>query len=369
MKLFVIILCLISFLVACSSHEPLPTEFTLPQPQTVQPLTPDSMLANFSAESEPSDAVYRLGAGDVISVQVWDHPELSSAHIVGPDGQITLPITGSFKVAGFSREQAAQAVTQQLMPYYVDLNTTVKIDDYASNRVLVLGRVSKPGEVRFGMSAPTLLEAIAMAGGFQPARNLTTSESLPLTRCAVFRGRNQVVWIELEPLLMGKNLSMNLRLRRNDIVYIPDINEHLVYVLGEVSKPGAYPLTLNMSFLEALARAGGPTERAAEGRINLIRPSAELNVKIDLDQVLTPDQHQNVALQDGDIIYVPAGLAAKINYALQFLTPVSQLLSIYSDIESVRADRERRLLSEEADRLDAERKSLEQQLDELVGYE
>ncbi len=368
MKPFVIV-CLISFLVACSSHEPLPTEFTLPQTPEPQPLTPDFMLANFSEDTEPSDSLYHLGAGDTISVQVWDHPELSGSHTVGPDGLITLPITGSFKVAGFSREQAALAVTQQLKPYYVDLNTTVKVDEYASNRVLVLGRVSKPGEIRFGMSAPTLLEAIAMAGGFQPARNLSTSESLPLTRCAVFRGRDQVVWIELEPLLMGKNLSMNLRLRRNDIVYVPDVNEHIVYVLGEVSKPGAYPLTLNMSFLEALARAGGPTERAAEGRIQLIRPSAELNVKIDLDQVLAPDQGKNVALQDGDIIYVPAGIAAKINYALQFLTPVSQILSIYSDVESIRADRERRLLSEEADRLDAERQSLEDQLEDLAGYE
>ncbi|OUD15415.1 SLBB domain-containing protein [Thioflexithrix psekupsensis] len=361
---------------ACSSVSTLPEGLKLPQAQSPQPLTPMAELAAFTQDDEESDQLYRLGAGDRVAVQVWDHPELSGEHVIGPDGRVTLPISGEFTLAGLTREQAAIAINQQFLTYYVDLTTTVKIEDYASNRILVLGRVARPGEVRFGMGAPTLLEALAMAGGFDPGRSVSVAESLPLTRCAVFRGRDQVIWIELAPLLMGRDLSLNLRLRRNDVVYVPDVEERLVYVLGEVAKPGAYPLTLEMSFLDALSRAGGTTRSAAEGRIQLIRPSESLNVQVNLAELLSPNKELNVALQTGDIIYVPPGLATKINYALQFLTPVSQILSIYSDIESIRADRERRLLSQEADRikeesdkLKEEQLKLEEQIREQAGFE
>jgi polysaccharide biosynthesis/export protein len=354
---------------ACTSAPNLPTGLKLPQAQPPQPLTPTAELASFMQDDGEEERLYRLGAGDRVAVQVWDRPELSGEHVIGPDGRVTLPISGEFTLAGLTREQAAEAINQQFLTYYVDLTTTLKIEDYASNRVLVLGRVARPGEVRFGMGAPTLLEALAMAGGFDPGRNVSLAESLPLTRCAVFRGRDQVIWIELAPLLMGRDLSLNLRLRRNDVVYVPDVEERLVYVLGEVAKPGAYPLTLEMSFLDALSRAGGTIRSAAEGKIQLIRPSESLNVQVNLAELLSPNKELNVALQTGDIIYVPPGLATKINYALQFLTPVSQILSIYSDIESVRADRERRLLSQEADRVKADREKLEQQLEEQAGFE
>lgn len=380
MKLLLFICTLISLLLtACSSSttDSLPASFSLPEPKPETPLTPAFALANFVADSEPSGQPYRLGAGDRISVLVWDQPNLSSEHTIGPDGKITLPLTGTLNLAELTREEAAQTIMAHFSPYYrTALNTTVKVEEYASNRILILGQVKNPGEIRFGMGAPTLLEALAMAGGFVSNKDLAATQSLPLTRCAVFRGRHQVVWIELAPLLAGRDLSMNLPLRRNDIVYVQDVDEQLIYVLGEVNRPGAYPLSLGMSFLEALSRAGGPTERAAEGRIQLIRPSAKMNIKIDLNDIFDPEKPINAALQAEDIIYVPAGLAAKINYALQFLTPISQILSIYSDIESIRADRERRLLMDEAERLDDERKALEdqrdrleEQLEEQAGFE
>lgn len=358
-----------NLLVSCSTNISLPEQFTLPQPREETVLTPPDPLANFATANQDDSPNYLLGTGDDINVDVWGYPELSGTHIVGPDGNITLPLVGNFTVAHLSRQQAADHITTAFKKYYVELKTTVRINNYASNRVLVLGRVKKPGEVRFGMTAPSVLEAISLAGGFVEPIGLENGQSLPFTRCAIFRGRDQVVWIELEPLLKGKDLSLNLNLQRNDILYVPDVEERLIYVLGEVKSPGALRLTPNMSFIEALAKAGGPTIDAAPNRINIIRPSEGINQELALDALITPNQQLNIALQENDIIYVPTNTIAKINYAIKFLTPFSTLLGIYADIESIRADKQRRVLDQQQERIDVERAALENEKAANEGFE
>lgn len=353
---------------ACTTP-PLDPTLTLPESRTELNISHPNLLTRFEAMGTQENETYYLGAGDEIHVEIWGYPELSGQHIIGPDGKITLPLLGPIKIAEVSREQAAATITQLFAPYYADLTTTVRVDRYASNRILVLGRVAKPGEVHFGMTRPTLLEAIALAGGFAEAEGLTGAESLPFSRCAVFRNRDQLVWIELAPLLTGEDLSLNLRLKRNDIVYIPELEERLVYVLGEVHRPGAFRLKPRMSFFELLAKAGGPTIDAAPGRINLIRPHENLNQSIALAKLFSPDQKMNVALKEGDIIYVPTNTIAKINYAFRFLTPFSTLLDIYADIESIRADQESRSLDEQERRLQAEQEKLDAEKSRNIGLE
>ncbi len=348
------------FLTGCAPV-PIPESFSqhfkIPKLQTRTPTSSLESLAAFESQII-DDGNYYLGAGDEITVEIWGYPELSGKHIIGPDGKITIPLVGTLKVADFSRETAATLITEALSSFYIDLATTVRVDRYASNRILVLGKVSKPGVVQFGMTSPSLLEAISLAGGFETIGGLTAAQSLPYTRCAVFRERDKIIWVDLEPLLTGKDLSLNLKLQRNDIVYVPDIEERLIYVLGEVNKPGAFRLTPNMSFIEAIARAGGPTIDAAPGRINMIRPEQNINQSLSLDELIQPDNRLNVALQDGDIIYVPTNVIAKINYMVRFLNPFSTMLGIYADIESIRTDKNRLSLDEQEKRLDAEEDKL-----------
>ncbi len=344
----------------CAEPLPIPKNFMQPAPREEIPITPRGTLKGFQTAVVNNEENYRLGAGDEITVEVWGYPELSGKHLLGPDGRITLPLVGPVRLKDLSRERAAEAITTKLSPFYMDLAVAVRVERYSSNRVLVLGRVAKPGEIYFGMTHPTLLEAISKAGGFDDASGLQgEAQSLPFTHCAVFRGRDKIVWIELEPLLTGKDLSLNLTLQRNDIVYVPDIEEKLVYVLGQVKNPGAFRLTPKMSFIELLARAGGPTIDAAPGRINMIRPTQGINQPIALNDLVAPNQDMNVALQEGDIIYVPTNTIAKINYAIQFLTPFSTMLGVYADIESIRADTQRRKLDQEKEALEAEKSALE----------
>ncbi|MGB5733231.1 MAG: polysaccharide biosynthesis/export family protein, partial [Thiohalocapsa sp.] len=178
-----------------------------------------SALAAFNSPPAPT---YQIGPGDKLMISVWERPELSGEFVVGPDGYIGLPVAGPIKLAGFGREETHQLVTSAFSRFYEAPIVTVDVTDYVSNRILILGRVTNPGALQF-TNPPTLLEAITLAGGL-PVGGLG-SEKATLTRCAVFRGRDRVVWLNLKDLLAGRNLSLNLQLRSGDLVYIPDADD------------------------------------------------------------------------------------------------------------------------------------------------
>jgi polysaccharide export outer membrane protein len=269
----------------------------------------------------PLPSAYLLGPGDDISVTVWGHPELSGKHVVGPDGAIQLSIAGSIQVGDLTADEAGDKLTHALSEDYVKPVTTVSIDSYNSNQVVVLGRVPNPGAIHFS-DQPTLLEALARAGSFGASSGGAKQEHL--TRCAIFRGRNRVIWVDLQPLLKGRDPYLNMRLRPNDVVYVPDSADQLVYVMGQVTKPGAYEFTPDMSLLDALAQAGGPNDNGQPDRIVLARPSQHLRQVINLHTLIKGNGEYNFALKQGDIIYVPKNGIASVGYVLQQLNPITQ---------------------------------------------
>lgn len=281
--------------------------------------TDDDILKLFEASAE---APYTLGEGDVLAIDFWDRPQLSHQHIIGPDGNISLPAFGPLKIAGLTREAATQLINDSLSSYFLNPSASLRIEQYVSNRVFILGRVSNPGALQFD-TMPTLLEAVTRAGSL-PIGGIGADKAT-LTRCAVFRGKERVVWIDLKSLLNG-NLNLNLNLQRNDVVYIPDSNDQLVYVLGEVKNPGAYNLTPEMSFLDAVSLAGGPTREAATSRIQVIRTGQNLRKNINFQKMLKGKNKDNVLLEENDIVYVPPSGLSTFSYALRQINPFTSLL-------------------------------------------
>jgi polysaccharide biosynthesis/export protein len=276
-------------------------------------------LAELEATADP---VFRLGAGDVLSLQVWGRPELSGRHTVGPDGVISVPVAGPTQVALLSREEAAARVRQGLERYYTDPSVLFSVEQYMSNRITVLGRVQNPGLLAFD-HPPTLLEVLAKAGSLPVIDKQAT-----LTRCAIFRGRDKVIWVDLKRLLNGGQVHLNLRMRPGDLVYIPDSADTMVYVLGAVHRPGAYRLTPDMSVMDALATAGGPNEDAQPREIGVYRPASQAVRHIALQNLMDARQRVNFALEEGDVIFVPKSGIAEFGYVSRQLAAGLSLLTV-----------------------------------------
>jgi polysaccharide biosynthesis/export protein len=235
--------------------------------------------------------------------------------VVGPDGRITMPLVGPVRLADITREEAARDVRNMLTSYYMRPSVVLRVDQYTTNRVTVLGRVQNPGTIQFE-EQPTLLEALARAGSLP-----VIDKEATLTRAAVFRGREQVAWVDLRQLLNRVNPAYNIRLRPGDLIYIPDSSDTMVYVMGEVHRPGAYRLTPDMALLDALAQAGGPTEDGDPESIALYRPEKRAIQGTPLQALVTGEQLLNFSLQEGDVIYVDKRGIAKTGYVLRQLLP------------------------------------------------
>ncbi len=283
--------------------------------------SPEKQLQNF----EPAvDEEYALGAGDEISLDFPGRPELSRKYIVGPDGRITLPIAGPIMIANLTREAAAKAIVQALSNDYTNLTVTVNIDKYGSNRVTVLGNVTHPGVFYFD-STPTLLDAVSR-GGLQSTP--FNKDGLP-DRCMIYRGNDQVLEVDLRALLRSGSAMADIRLRRNDIVFIPSQADQFVTVLGEVRNPGAIPLTPESTLPSVLAQAGGLGEGAGGSpNVTIIEKSAATTRVIPWKQLMTPTGIAEVRLQPGDVIVIPKSGMYKVTYFMQRISPMTSLLSL-----------------------------------------
>jgi polysaccharide biosynthesis/export protein len=281
---------------------------------------PMASKADLALLEDAGDLAYRIGAGDVLRVDVFGRPEVSGRHVVGPDGRITMPLVGPMALGDLTREEGVQLLDRALRAFYSQPVATLGIEEYTSNQVTVLGRVERAGAQRF-THQPTLVEVLANAGAMPILDKQAT-----LTRGAIMRGRDKLIWVDLKALLNG-DLAYNIRMRKGDIVFIPDSSETAVYVLGAVVKPGSYRLTPRMTVLDALAQSGGVTENAQPERIGIYRAGSKSVEVIEFAVLIDPSRSINYALEDGDVIYVPNSVAADFGYLLRQIAPAVSVLT------------------------------------------
>jgi polysaccharide export outer membrane protein len=274
---------------------------------------------------EPTgDEEYRLGKGDEITVDFSGRPDLTAKLVVGPDGRITLPLAGDLVLAGKTRTEAAKAIETALTDYYANLTVQVTVTKYTANKVLVLGAVEHPGVISFD-GVPTLLEALARSGletGTASGTSATRAAQIP-ERCAIYRGQDEVVWVDLKKLIDAGNSLADLRLRRDDVIYVPNGSERFVSVLGQVQHPGAVPLTGTSTLASVLASAGGFTDAAGnKPHIQIVDPATGTSRVLSFNDLLNPDKALEVTPKPGEIIFVPQSGFFRATYAVERLSPM-----------------------------------------------
>lgn len=269
----------------------------------------------------------RIHPGDQLNVQVYGDATLTQTVVVLTDGTVDYPLIGRVAVAGKTPDQAAAAFAQRLREYVKHPTVNVLIAQLGQPDVLVLGNVKTPGKYQLRSDAK-LSDAIAAAGGL-----VNTNGAFPDARISDASGN--VTTVSLEQLLQQGNTAVDASLGEGSVVYVPGRTQFTVDVAGAVDHPGDVQVSEGDHLSVAIAKAGDSQNAQSDlNHVHLIRTAPDgqqTSTEINLYDALNKgDEKVDLALQKGDVIYVPqaskhsdvfGGLGSGLLYFLTRLVP------------------------------------------------
>jgi polysaccharide export outer membrane protein len=255
-----------------------------------------------------------IGPGDDLKVVVFDTPEMNQEVRVTDAGEIPLLFIGNVKVATLTPGQAARAIEDTLKSKQLMIHpqVSVAVEQYATQQVSVMGEVQKPGV--YNITAPLpVIKVLSDAGGLTTVadRNITIQRHDDPQRTVKYFFSNN----------SADALQTSVMVYPGDIVMVPKAG--IVYVLGDVSRPGGYTISDNnsqMTVLEAIATAGGTNNTAIVSKTRLVRTTtngiSEIPIPLgDMQKGKQPDMR----LQASDVLYIP------FSYMKHFVVNGSQI--------------------------------------------
>jgi polysaccharide export outer membrane protein len=327
---------------------------TVPDNVKIRPITAELIIEQFAAAKPPRQNLaqdsftkpgaaakpanvatpvdYKVGPGDVLTIIVWDHPELttpagqyrdaaSAGTVVAEDGTIYYPYVGTLQVAGKTTRQIRELLGSRLSKYIEKVQLDVRMAAFRSKRVYVVGEVSKPGLQDVTDIPMTVLEAVNRAGGF----------TVEADHSRVLLTRKGVTYrVDIQSMYEDGATEQNALLEAGDILNVSDRSFNKIFVLGEVQKPGSLVMTKKRSTLaEALSDAGYiAQDRSNPKWIYVMRGESETPELFHLDGS-SPDAMllaDRFPLRPRDIVYVDAADVVRWNRVVSNILPTAQTL-------------------------------------------
>ena len=258
------------------------------------------LLSLLAASSPAQKESLLIGPGDLLHLEVYDTPEMEQHSRVTDNGNIPFNFLGNVNVSGLTPEQAAKQIEQRLQAAGIMLHpqVSVEVESYATANASVMGEVQKPGT--YEIDTPhRVVDVLALAGGMTPIadRHITIQRFGPGKQKVDYYYSNEG----------DAALSDDPMVYPGDSVVVSKVA--VVYVLGDVYKPGGYPINTNnskMTALQAIALAGYANHTAAVGKSRLVRETPngvqEINLPVGaMQKGKLPD----VTLLPDDVVYVP----------------------------------------------------------------
>ncbi len=291
-------------------------------------------LGTLTAAAPARAEEYTIGPEDVLQVSVWMHPELERTVTVDADSSITFPPVGGLKAGGQTTSQLATRLADRLSSYLRQTATvTVTVRQYLSQSVFVSGGVATPA--RYGFERlPGLIDVISRAGGAIAGADLS---QVQIIRREGDLRRPQTVDVA-RALRQGSDAGLPA-LRPGDVVVVPveaargaATGSDVVGVLGEVTRPGLYPVGSGQSLWMVLAAAGGVTPVGKLADVRVVRPKdAGTSVfSVNLKQQLANGARESFVVSPGDVVFV-AGRGGLANTWIA----LTQFLSISRDLANI----------------------------------
>jgi len=291
-------------------------------------------------------AQYRIGAGDILNIVVWDHPELSlqpagsittdavsgspvsNGYNVSHDGLIQFPYVGNFKVGGLTEYEVRDGLVKRLSRYLNEPKLTVRVQSYRNGRVYVDGSVRTPGLQAVNDIPMTLPEAINRAGGF----------ATDADRSAVAVSRNGKTILVNMPQLVRLGVNPNeIMLAAGDMVRVFSQDDAKVYVLGEVTRPAAQVLRNGrMTLNQALGEAGGVSTTSADPRqIYVVRAKSGNGPDIfhlDASSPVAYALAEGFELRPRDVVYVDPAPLVRWSRVINLILPSAQVVGVGNEL-------------------------------------
>jgi polysaccharide export outer membrane protein len=246
-------------------------------------------VAAASGQAPAVGASYIVGPQDVLVITSYDQPDLTGKFTVETDGSFTYPLIGRVRIGGLTLRAVEELLEKQLVAggFFTEPQITVSVEEYKSQKIHIVGEVRTPGT--YPVSGDMrLVEVLALAGSTTP---MASGEVV------IVHESNQSERVDLRELENG-DISQNVALVNGDTIFVQRAEN--VYLFGQVRNPGAYPFRQKKTtVLQALAQAGGVTERGSTTRIQIVRiidgKKKEIDAKLDdfvepRDTIIVPER-------------------------------------------------------------------------------
>ena len=248
-----------------------------------------------AATAAPAANEYRLGSGDVIRINVYQNPDLTLETRVTETGLVSYPLLGSIRLGTLSVTAAEKLIADGLRNgnFVKQPQVTIVVLQVRGNQASVLGQVNRPGRYPLEVADMRLTDLLAMAGG------TATSGADTVIVTGTRNGQPFRTEVDLPLLFAAGGKDKDVLILNGDAVWID--RQPIVYIYGEVQRPGPMRLERSMTLMQSLATGGGLTQRGTEKGIRVHRKGADGKV-----QIITPTLDD--PMRDGDVVYVKESL-------------------------------------------------------------
>ncbi|HMS15834.1 MAG TPA: SLBB domain-containing protein [Planctomycetota bacterium] len=261
---------------------------------------------DLSLRRPPAPAAYLLQVGDILVVDIRSTTPIREENLlVGPDGEISLPLIGALRAEGRTLKELREDLQTLFAPFFEEFRVSARLTQYRRPTCTILGQVNRPGSIEVEGQL-TLVDAIGKAEGFRHSIDKEALGVADLSGAFVARNRT-LVPVDFEALFHRGDLAENISVYPGDFIYIPDLAQQEVFVIGYVRRPGPVPVRKNsMTVLQALANAGGPEDLAQLKNLAVVRNITKdpLIRIVDVEGLLS-GKMADFPLRSGDVIYVP----------------------------------------------------------------
>lgn len=240
-------------------------------------------------------AEYRLGSGDVIRINVYQNPDLTLETRVTETGLVSYPLLGNVRLGGQSVTAAEKLIADGLRNgnFVKQPQVTLVVLQVRGNQASVLGQVNRPGRYPIEVADMRLTDLLATAGG------TAASGADVVIVTGTRNGQPMRVEVDLPTVFAAGGKDKDLVILNGDTVWVD--RQPIVYIYGEVQRPGPMRLERGMTLMQSLATGGGLTQRGTEKGIRVHRRGADGK-----PQVITPTMDDRML--DGDVVYVRESL-------------------------------------------------------------